>query len=72
MSKRVHTCRCGVAFVFRRHETGPKSAPIETEPSADGNVAVLPDGRYRISAGGDGPRYVNHFARCPFAKGFRR
>lgn len=74
MSEKTHICRCGTAFVFRRHETSAKSSPIETDPSLDGNVAVLDDGRYRIikkAEAYDGERFRSHFANCPFASGFR-
>ena len=75
MTGNIHTCRCGAEFVFRKHETNPTIAPIETEPAENGNVAVLADGRYRIVKKGedyDGPRFKSHFATCPHASGFRR
>lgn len=72
MTEQPNTCRCGKEFVFRRHETSAKSAPIETEPSENGNVEILASGRYRITKGGEGPRYLSHFVHCPFAKGFRQ
>lgn len=75
MSGRVHVCECGVSFVFRRHESGKKSAPITTIASDDGNIAVNDDGRYRIiknSEGYDGPRYLSHFVNCPQSQQFRR
>lgn len=71
MSDPVNTCRCGTEFVFRRHETTGRSSPIETEPSERGNVEVLPDGRYRINPGSEGPRYLSHFANCQYARDYR-
>lgn len=70
MGDHVNICQCGTSFVFRRHESSTKSAPIETEPSERGNVEVLPNGRYRIAKAGEGPRYLSHFVNCPFSKRF--
>lgn len=71
----IRVCRCGTEFVFRKHETNPTLAPIETEPAENGNVAVLPDGRYRIvtkASPYEGVRYRSHFATCKYASGYRR
>jgi hypothetical protein len=75
VNDRVHTCRCGTEFVYRKHETNPTLAPIETEPSENGNVAVLDNGRYRIvtkASPYDGVRYRSHFASCPYSARFRK
>jgi hypothetical protein len=72
MGDKIHVCRCGTEFVFRKHETSNRLAPIEVEPAANGTVEVLPNGRYRIGPAGDGPRFKSHFATCPHASGFRR
>lgn len=75
MSDRVHTCRCGTEFVYRKHETRSSLAPIETEPSENGNVAVLSSGNYRIIKKTEdytGQRYRSHFANCVYASSFRK
>jgi hypothetical protein len=71
----IHTCRCGTEFVFRKHETNPTLAPIETEPAENGNVAVLSSGNYRIIKKTEdytGQRYRSHFANCVYASSFRK
>ena len=75
MADRIQTCRCGKTFVQRPHHVTGKPNPITTYEVDGGNVAVNPDGSYRIIKKGevyDGPRHISHFADCPESKGFRR
>lgn len=72
---RIEVCQCGVEFVQRKHHETGKLNPICREPVENGNVAVLPDGRYRIIKKGEeyeGPRFVSHFSNCQYAKSFKR
>jgi hypothetical protein len=75
MADRIQTCSCGARIVFRFNAKSGKPSPILADPTPDGNVAINPDGRFRILGKGevyDGPRYKSHFADCPSAPAFRR
>lgn len=72
------TCRgCHARVLWRRHESTGRLAPLDAEPSKDGNVVVLDAERYRVLPAGQGsggqPRYTNHWATCtnPPKKGRR-
>lgn len=64
---------------FLKNKESGKFAPIEVEPSANGNIRVK-DGFYKIAspeeisqckAKGE-PLFLNHFATCKFSGEFRR
>lgn len=64
------TCkRCPTRIIWRRHETTGKLAPIDADPTRDGNIVLVPGGEfYRILPAGQGsegqPRHLNHWATC--------
>lgn len=73
-------CRaCDAEIWWLEHLTTGKRAPIDVEPSTDGNVLPsLGDFQYRIATAAEraemGPRrklHRNHFQSCPNAKDFR-
>lgn len=74
------TCkRCGTRILWRRHETTGNLAPIDADPTRDGNIVIVDGEVYRILPKGHGsaglPRHVNHWATCtrpPERKGARR
>lgn len=73
----VTQCRsCGVSVMWLRGASTGRLAPIESEPAADGNLHIdLEKGTYHLANVGcpkDAPRYVNHFARCPQAREWKR
>lgn len=68
---------CGTSVTMCFHVTTGKRAPIDTEPSEDGNVQRVGEDRYRIitakaPADPDAPRFKSHFATCTDAARFRR
>ena len=69
---------CGTALRFAAHVRTGKEAPLEATPAADGILVLEPGGAtYRIltpdeRATWPGPRYHNHFARCPAAARFHQ
>jgi hypothetical protein len=75
-------CRtCGAAIFWLKHYLTGKLAPIDAEPSPDGNVLIEGVEHYMTMAKdlfgqSDRPRHKNHFATCPQAdqhhKGKRR
>lgn len=73
------TCRgCGTRILWRRHETTGKLAPLDADPSRDGNIVIVDADTYRILPKGHGsggqPRHLNHWATCtnPPKKAFDR
>jgi hypothetical protein len=81
MSQSVERCRsCGTSVFFLRNATTGKSAPIEAEPVAGGNIRVASDGTYRVltlaervAALASGELlHLNHFARCKDAPRWQR
>lgn len=68
--------KCSASIFWRRSEVTRRAAPIDSQPTADGNIVlkgaehyvVLPKG----ADPGDRPTYTNHFATCPQAGAFRR
>lgn len=67
---------CGVLVYDLKHVGTLRVAPIEAEPSAEGNIAIdLEAGTYRLT--GRDLRYpervhwINHFAKCPAAAKYR-
>ena len=77
---KVGTCRkCKAAVVMARHIGTGKPAPIEIQPSDDGNILVTGD-TYEVVPAAERQRrrergFVlrkNHFATCGFAKQFAR
>lgn len=71
---------CGAPVVWALHVRTLKPAPIDAEPSADGNCVLHATGRYAIVPGDvlEGmrrnliPLHTNHFATCPNAEKHRR
>lgn len=62
-------CECGAALIFRAHYRTGKSAPIEPYPVPNGNIRLLPGGRYAVLTrdeleGAEPPLYVSHYANC--------
>lgn len=77
---RVTTCdKCQAEIIMVRHKRTGNLAPIEVDPSEDGNILVTGDTyeilskelRQRARDGGFVLR-KNHFATCSFAKSFSR
>jgi hypothetical protein len=74
------TCRsCGVAVIWALHATTLKEAPINAEPSADGNVRLMPrEGKLPLyvvlgtaARFGKTGLHRSHFADCPRAARWR-
>lgn len=75
-----YECRkCGKECVWLKHKDTKKPAPIEAEPSPNGNIFI--QGKlYRMATADEiekakrigKPLYINHFATCEFAKSFRK
>lgn len=68
-------CRsCGVAIDWRRNDATGKPAPIDADPSPDGNVILLWDGSYHVlrrsdpTPAADVPRFFSHLKTCRDAK----
>jgi hypothetical protein len=68
-------CRGCPALIYDlTNERTGKTAPIDVEPVAGGNILVdLQAGTYRLVGWsiGDPPKHKNHFATCPNAGAFR-
>lgn len=74
------TCQhCEKPITYLKHKVTNKFAPIETEPSENGNIFI--SGQYYRNATDEEikkakqikkPLYINHFATCEFAEQFRR
>lgn len=66
------SCLAGVRWVTL--DTG-KANPLDAEPSEDGNIVALPDGRWHVLRGDEDPggrvTYSSHFRTCPHAKEWR-
>lgn len=77
MSYQCQKCQTEIAWL-RHKETG-KPAPIEVNPSQNGNILVK-NGQYRIATPEEvekarqinKPLFLNHFASCEFAKSFKK
>lgn len=77
---RIGTCqRCHARVVMARHVRTKKPAPIEVEPSDDGNISitgdeyeVVPEAERAIYKQRGFPLRKNHFATCEFAKSFAK
>jgi hypothetical protein len=72
---RVASCRsCLAGIRWVTLDTGSAN-PIDAEPSEDGNIVQLPDGRWHVLRGnedpGDRTTYSSHFRTCPHAKEWR-
>lgn len=75
-----YQCRkCGKETLWLRHKETNKPAPIESEPSVNGNVFISGE-LYRMATKEEiekaktigKPLYLNHFATCEFAKSFSK
>lgn len=60
---------CPINLWWLKHATTGKSAPIESQPSANGNIAVLGNGFYTIIPASErheweGNLHLNHWATC--------
>lgn len=73
------TCkRCGARIEWRRNDRTGKPAPIDAEPSPNGNILLVGEGTYRVlgkerdlfTDPGE-PLHLNHFATCPNPPGRR-
>lgn len=76
--KQQTNCRgCGQRLLWLKHEITLKPAPIEAEPSDNGNILIdTAAGTYRIMKGQPLPGvfpalHRNHFAGCSAANRFR-
>lgn len=70
---KIAKCRsCGADIVWATNERSGKPAPIDAEPDPRGNIELwdMPDGTtaYSMPHQSGWPRYVNHFATCPYAR----
>lgn len=75
-----YECRkCGKECLWLKHKDTNKPAPIEAEPSENGNIFI--SGKlYRLATKEEiaraktigKPLYLNHFSTCEFAKSFRK
>lgn len=69
MSAYGPTCkRCPARILWRRHKTTGKLAPIDADPTRDGNIVIVDAEFYRVLPKGYGsegqPRHTNHWATC--------
>ena len=76
----AYQCRkCGKETLWLKHKESGKPAPIEAEPSPNGNIFISGE-LYRIATKKEivkakeigKPLYLNHFATCEFAKSFAK
>jgi hypothetical protein len=74
------TCRsCQAPVMWLENVATGKPAPIDIEPTPDGNIVILDEGRYnvlarseRAEAAAEGyPLHTNHFATCAQAASWR-
>lgn len=66
---------CNARLVYLAHVRTGKIAPIEVDPSEDGNIVFDTDGRYRMLKKGEETtraRRKNHFSTCPDANRFHK
>lgn len=71
--------KCGKETLWLRHKETNNHAPIEAEPSENGNIFISGE-LYRIATPDEiekakrigKPLYLNHFATCEFAKSFSK
>jgi hypothetical protein len=75
---KVENCRlCSVQILKVRHYKTDRPAPIEIQPSADGNILVTGD-LYEVVPKAEREGLIrrgfilrkNHFATCPYARSF--
>lgn len=75
-----YECRkCGKECLWLRHKDTNKPAPIEAEPSENGNIFISGE-LYRLATKDEiakakeigKPLYLNHFSSCEFAKSFSK
>jgi hypothetical protein len=73
--------KCKMPIMMLLHKKSGNAAPIEANPSENGNVLVNPEKtHYRIATNEERtkakaighPLYLNHFASCEFAKSFAK
>jgi hypothetical protein len=70
-------CRsCDAPIKWAKTRAG-KTIPVDAEPSADGNLVLVPDflgGLFALAADSDPdkPRHKSHFATCPNADAHRK
>ena len=72
-------CRsCHAPILWLVNTTTQKRAPIDAEPTPDGNILVMGNGTYRVLKAnerddppeGSYTRHTNHFQTCPDAAKF--
>jgi hypothetical protein len=68
MSDVCRTCKRPIVWAITA--TG-KRIPLDPEPVKGGNLRLV-DGRALAARDEPGPRFVTHFATCPFASEHRR
>lgn len=65
------TCKsCGAAVRWMMTPKG-KAIPLDPQPRDDGNLVIIGSLAWK-SDGTPGPRYVSHFATCPYADQHRK
>lgn len=79
MAATEDACRsCHAPVIRLDHERTGNEAPIDRDPTPDGNIAIdLEAGTYRIVPKAERDQYVgqlrkNHFATCPQAEQWHR
>lgn len=68
-------CRSCGARIFWMKTTNGKLAPIDAEPSPDGNMVLRDDVAHVVKKGDlfeTGPKHKNHFATCPNAASHKK
>ena len=66
------TCRsCGAPVIWVKTKAG-KNTPLDAEPRSDGNLEIVDGVALPALPLVEGPRYTNHFSRCPQAKEWRK
>ena len=73
-----HCVSCGGPIFFARLPSGA-TMPLDGEPDPSGNVIMDGQGRGRVLTNEEltalppeTPRYLSHFAKCPFASRHRK
>ena len=77
---KIGNCQaCEARIIMARHQRTRKLAPIEVDPSEDGNIVVVGDEYYivtkemrEMAIKRNLPLRVNHFARCAYARTFAK
>lgn len=69
---RQHCQSCDAPVYWLKNDVTGKPAPIDVDWAANGNIAILPDGHYKVysakmleQARPRTPLHTNHFVTCP-------